>query len=101
MRRLPLTAALLVAFAAPALACAVPTRVEVENRSGRLVRAVFVESGGVHNQLPSEGLRPGATAAITLPSCMGTYTIVAEFPDGTRVRHTGLDAGTIRGITIR
>lgn len=84
-----------------ALACAVPTRVEVENRSGRPLRAVFVESGAVNNQLPRDGLRPGGTATITLPSCLGTYTVVAEYADGTRVRQTGLDAGTIRTLMIR
>jgi hypothetical protein len=96
-----LTGVLLLAAMPSALACAVPTSVAVENRSGRLLRAVFVESGAVNNQLPPEGLRPGGTASITLPSCMGTYTVVAEYADGTRVRHTGLDAGTIRGLTVR
>ncbi|MBR0654690.1 hypothetical protein [Plastoroseomonas arctica] len=93
--------AMALGVTAPAFACAVPTSVAVENRSGRPLRAVFVESGAVHNQLPREGLLPGGTATITLPSCMGTYTVVAEYADGTRIRHTGLDAATIRGLTIR
>lgn len=100
MGRLALTLALITA-AAPALACAVATRVEVENRSGRPLSAVFVEAGTVANQLPREGLRPGGTATITLPSCLGTYSVVAEYADGTRVRHTGLNARSIRTLTIR
>lgn len=101
MPTLVLIIALAIAAASPALACAVATRVEVENRSGRPLRAVFVESGAVNNQLPREGLRAGGTATITLPSCMGTYTVVAEYADGTRVRHPGLNAGSIRSLTIR
>ena len=100
MRHLALTLALILATA-PAFACAVATRLEVENRSGRPLRAVFVEAGAVNNQLSREGLRPGGTATITLPSCIGTYTVVVEFADGIRVRHTGLDAGSIRALMVR
>ncbi|MDB5382748.1 MAG: hypothetical protein JWO26_2380 [Rhodospirillales bacterium] len=101
MPKLLLIIVMAMGFSAPARACAVPTRIEVENRSSRPPRAAFVEGGTVNNQLPHEELRPGATAIITLPSCMGTYTVVTESGDGTRVRHTGLDAGTIRGLIIR
>lgn len=100
MQRHALILALILGNAA-AFACAVPTRIEVENRSGQPLRAVFVEAGTVNNQLPREGLRPGGTATITLPSCLGAYTVVVEYADGTRVRHAGLDAGTIRALMIR
>ncbi|MES2712330.1 MAG: hypothetical protein V4653_12165 [Pseudomonadota bacterium] len=101
MRVLLILTVLLFAAIPTAFACAVPTSIAVENRSGRLVRAVFVENGTPHNQLPRDGLHAGATASITLPSCMGTYTVIAEYADGTSIRHTGLNAGTIRALTIR
>jgi hypothetical protein len=101
MPKLLLIIVMAMGFSAPARACAVPTRIEVENRSSRPPRAAFVEGGAVNNQLPHEELRPGATAIITLASCMGTLYGGDRVGRGTRIRRTGLDAGTIRGLLIR
>lgn len=91
-----------IAGAGAARACAVPTRLRVENRSTRRLRQVFVASPGQGpNQLPREGLAPGGTATITLPSCIGLYTVSAIFMDGQRVDHPAIDARTARGLVVR
>jgi len=97
-------AALLCGFAnaTPALACAVPTSLRVENQSGQVARRIFVSAPHVgSNQAPEGGLAPGATATITLPSCMGIYAVTAILTDRTERRHDRLDATNIRGITLR
>lgn len=92
----------------PALACAVPTRIELRNETRRVLRQVFlteqlptVQGDSRFNVLEQGELPPGAAATITFPSCMGTYRLTAVFADGTVERRDGLDAGRIRGLALR
>jgi len=109
MRALPaLLAALAVLGAAPALACAVPTSIEIRNEAPQAVRQLTIEddspvrwSGPRANRLPPAGLAPGAAVTLTMPSCMGLYVVTAIFADGTEQRHPGVDAGRIRGLALR
>lgn len=83
-------------------ACAVATTLRVENRSGVLVRSLYVSKPSVgRNQLTKAGLPPGEAAKVTLPSCLGTYEISAEFADGRVVAYPDLDGRSIRGLVLR
>jgi hypothetical protein len=107
--RLPALLAFLAALAVgPALACAVPTSIEIRNEARQPVRQLMIEDdspapriGPRANRLPPAGLAPGAAVTLTMPSCMGLYVVTAVFADGTEQRHPGIDAGRIRGLALR
>ena len=99
---LVLSLACAVLWARQGLACAVATSVLVENLGAKAIRSVSVSdpSGGL-NQLPAAGLAPGRTARITLPSCLGVYEVKVLFADGRVGVYPGLDAQSIRHLTVR
>lgn len=109
MRRL-LVAVLMAVAAAPgmALACAVPSRIELQNATAQDVRALLIDDEEGPRQPPSTfnrlrlpPLAPGAAVTITFPSCIGTYVFRAVFADGSEQRHAGIVAGRIRVLTLR
>lgn len=107
--RLPALLGALAGLAAgPALACAVPARIEIRNDTAQAVRQLTIEddsptpwAGPRPNRLPPAGLAPGAAVTLSMPSCMGLYVVTAVFADGSEQRHPGIDAGRIRGRALR
>ena len=99
---LVLSLACVVPWARQGLACAVATSVLVENLGAKAIRSVSVSdpSGGL-NQLPAAGLAPGRTARITLPSCLGVYEVEVRFASGRVALYPGLDAQSIRHLSVR
>jgi hypothetical protein len=108
MRRLSALAALMACGAGPALACAVPTSIEIRNETRQPVHRLWISddtqaawTDSRANRLPPAGLAPGASVTLTMPSCMGLYVVTATFADGTQQCHPGLDAGRIRALALR
>jgi hypothetical protein len=108
MRRLSALAALMAFGAGPALACAVPTSIEIRNETRQTVHRLWIsddtQAAGINsraNRLPAAGLAPGASVTLTMPSCIGLYVLTATFADGTEQRHRGVDARRIRGLSLR
>lgn len=103
-RCLAAVVAVLLAAPTPLLACALPTRIELRNETAQQVVALYIDSAqeapGTLNLLPNR-LAPGGAETITLPSCIGIYTLRAAFADGTAQRHDGIDARRIRGLALR
>jgi hypothetical protein len=106
--RLPALAALMAFGAGPALACAVPTSIEIRNETRQAVQRLWISDDSLTawteprgNRLPPAGLAPGASVTLTMPSCMGLYVLTATFADGTEQRHPGLDARRVRALALR
>ena len=103
-----LVAALIGLGVGPALACAVPTSIEIRNETRQPVRQLTIDDDSPApgtasrvNRLPPAGLAPGGAATLTMPSCIGLYVLTAVFADGTEQRHPGLDARRVRGLSLR
>jgi hypothetical protein len=108
MPRLPVLIGLLLGLGAShAVACAVPTRIDVSNAIGQQVQRLSIADDTTApftdsrvNILPPAGLPPGARITLNMPSCMGLYVATAVLADGTVRRYPGLDAGRIRALEL-
>lgn len=108
MSRVTILAGLIAAAAGPAVACAVPTQLELLNATGQPVQrlAIVEERGGFGappsaNILAPTGLAPGGRLTVAMPSCIGVYAVTATLADGTQRHYPGLDAQRIRALELR
>jgi hypothetical protein len=109
MRRLPaILAALWPLVAGPTFACAVATEFDLSNETGQRIRTLSItddtrlpSTEPRVNILPPEGIAPGASLRLRMPSCMGLYVMTATLADGTVRQFPGLDARRMRALAVR
>ncbi len=94
--------------AAPAMACAVATQLDLRNATGQTLQhlAIQEETRGALPEpswtlLPAPGLAPGASLTVSMPSCLGIYVATVTLADGSVRRYPGLDASRIRALELR
>ncbi len=109
MRRLAVLVSLACGLgAAPAMACAVATDLEVRNATQQQVRRIMIDEqiqpdtpASTRNILRPPGLAPGSAVTLGMPSCMGIYVLTAILEDGTERRYRDLDARRVRALELR
>ncbi|BDG71845.1 hypothetical protein [Roseomonas fluvialis] len=100
MPRLPVLATLLTGvIAGPALACALPGRLELHNATGQRIHRLAITEDlqpspaqPSENQLPSGGLLAGERVTVFMPYCVGRYTVTVQLADGTLRSFRSIDA---------